>query len=189
MHNPLSPNPDVDVKFQSAQFDDILSYFSPLAKDKNPKLEVHVQAAINGSDIKWNNMSGVLTFKVLDGDRVIPVAGCQIDCFTGNCGAKAIDHLYILLTGQLKPNDMIYKKILKVIESFLWHKANCGILVGSDTHRKDWSGTTLKLIQNYGEAYKVVPPVWNPNYTWSKQHTISLFYKDLNGEKYVDYWS
>lgn len=134
-----------------------------------PELTFIVEAAIKGSDIKWNDMEGVI--RIVDKSN-FSYASCHLGHFTGNCGAKYIAHLYL-----------IKSHLLSLIESFAFHKTNCGLLIGSDT-TEPYTGNTLSLLKTHGKNYQVLPSVKNPN--WN--HHTALFWKDLNKETYIDYW-
>lgn len=188
MHNPLPSNFDLHAEFKHPAFDAILEFFKPAFPDE-VSCKVIVDGATNQSDIKWNNLSGRFRLAVVrpDAGEVASLIGCQIDCFTGNCGIKAIDHLHLFRHPSVPDTKEKYKELIKIVESFAYHKTNCGILIGSDTNT-NYRGTTLTNIMEYGDGYVVTEPVWNPNYTWAKTHRISLFHKDLNAAEHTQYW-
>ena len=153
-------------------------------------------------DIKWNNSELTINFKRYyplahkdESDAIknkygeLPVfdkLSCHITPFTENCGAKSLSHI----TGGRTPEDRI--KFLELVESFMFHKMNCGILVGSDYKElaTGYSGRTGRTIKEAGKDYVILDSVWNPNYTWKdgKDHNIFLFYKYLRPDVYTDYW-
>jgi hypothetical protein len=197
MHNPL-PTATLHEVFYNSKFDEFLEAFKEFLGPLNGlKVKVFVDGNPNGSDIKWNNFSGQFRLSVVDkeGKERVSLLSTQIDCFTGNCGVKSIDHLHL----QAKANthkgwDSEYKtaasRMLEVLESFLYHKTNCGLLVGSDTYvGPTYRGRTIMAVEEYGSGYKIGEPTWNPNYTWDTKHRIALFQKDLNGTKHHDFWS
>lgn len=175
MINPL-PNFDFTEEYTHAAFDELI------LEGIQVTTKLIVRGAHNYSDIKRNNMSGTLILEHFDNrQRALGnLFAVQIDGFTGNCGIKAIDHLYIR-------SPKIAKQALKIIESFLYHRTNCGLVIGSDTIQPH-IGETLSFIRNYGENYEISKPVWNPNYTWAHNHRIALFQKDLTKTEHVSYW-
>lgn len=182
MHNPV-PKPDIFQTWKHKDFDEIGIEFAKSINKPDLKTQIDAALTANGSDIKWNNMSGILQLNLTDGNIKYTIAHVGIDCFTGNCGVKAIDHL------SFYPNhDNLKSNILSIFESFLYHKTNCGILIGSDTVEPH-PGGTIKAIKSFGKNYEFSKPTWNPNYTWSKQHRIAFFSKDLNKEEYFNYWT
>jgi hypothetical protein len=147
-----------------------------------------VEAKVKGSDIKWNDFAGTLKANVCrvdNGEPTLPIFNAQLVHFTGNCGIKALSHLRFVFPNT---SDTFKKQCISLIESFAYHRTNCGMLVGSDTNTVGHKGATLDLVSRFGEGYVVVPPTWNPNYTWAKHHCISLFWKDLNTCTHEDGW-
>lgn len=190
------PQPDVHLIYQHKDFNDLLTSFNeeiskwvkhPL---KEPTISVVLDAEVAGSDIKMNDMAGTLKAEVQDdGKFCLNLFSCNLVHFTGNCGIKAMDHLsFFQLPATKDKHKDDYSKMLSIIESFAWHKTNCGFLIGSDTCAKGYKGATLMNIEQYGTNYHVSKPTWNPNYTWSKDHKVVYFDKDLNSVKHVDYW-
>lgn len=138
-------------------------------------LQVVVEAEVKGSDIRWNDMAGTIRF--LAGAQ--QVGSCHLGHFTGNCGAKYIAHLQLNV-----PTPTAKKELLALIESFAYHKTNCGIIVGSDT-MFPYKGQTIKNIEEAGEAYEVLPQIPNPNW----HHKTSLFWKDITKQTHTDHWA
>lgn len=189
------PKPDTHVEYTHSKFDELLTPFKPaLAKWLNKpegalQLKVVIKAEVRGSDIKWNDMAGTLCGSVrVDDKEICQLFSCNIVHFTGNCGIKSIDHLTITVPPLSDTLTAERKEFLKILESFVYHKTNCGYLIGSDTCTTQYKGRTLMNILAYGENYHVSDAVWNPNYTWSKDHKVAFFWKDLNKDKHVDYW-
>lgn len=184
MHNPI-PKPDTFQTWKHSDFDEIGEVFAKSIKIPNLKAQIDVSLVTNHSDIKWNNMSGILQFNLTDGNVKYTIAHMGIDCFTGNCGVKAIDHLNFY-----PGHNDVKERIVKIFESFLYHRTNCGYVIGSDTIEPH-PGETIKSIKSYGKNYEFSKPTWNPNYIWSggKGHKIALFSKDLNKEEHFNYWS
>lgn len=154
---------------------DTRATYTIAAKDGLPELLVKYEGAVKGSDIRWNDSAGSLVISA--GGKNI--ASCHLVRFTGNCGAKSIAHLSISA-----PNKKAQKQLLRIIESFAYHKTNCGILVGSDT-TYPYKGNTLKTVESVGENYHVLDSVPNPN--WN--HKTALFWTDLTQRKHVDHWA
>lgn len=128
---------------------------------------IEVDGAAQGSDIKLNNFYGNVTIWF----REEKLLCCSARPFTHNCGAKAIENLWIR---SLPVDDRHHpKRALFLLESFLWSCCNTGIIVGSDYSE----GTTLRNIRNYGVNYEMSQEVPNPNYIVT--HMIRLFYKNL----------
>ncbi len=158
-------------------------------------------------DIKWNNANAIMKISVpptIDKKAMFDAntarygtpyyerhLSVEIKPFTSNCGAKAISHIGIM-THQIY--DEQNKQFLKYIESFLYHKCNCGILVGSDCidfgSEPPYGGMTGNFIKVFGQGYVISEPVWNPNYTWggAQNHKIFLFHKYLVVNELPDYW-
>jgi hypothetical protein len=198
----LLPNPDLHVRFTHPKFNELAEAFIPGLKRNNPNGKFTAEAIAYGSkgrsDIKWNDYAGTFKVQIKDGDVVLgSIISCNLIHFTGNCGVKAISHIGLApnwagdpkAVGQLKdhPQAAAIKELLKVVESFAYHKLNCGWLLGSDTW-SSYKGRTLAIVTELGENYHVSDKTWNPNYTWSKDHSIAFFNKDLNKAKHVDYW-
>lgn len=188
MHNPL-PKINYHEEYSHVKFDEIFASFKPVYPQDGLQVKFLVDGNTNGSDIKINNFSGRVRLAVLrNGQEHASLFGCQVDCFTGNCGVKAIDHLWfqspIKVTDRVERN----KEMLKILESFLYHRCNAGLVVGSDTSTTDYTGPTLANVTELGTGYQVGERIWNPNYTWRKDHTISLFYKDLTVGSHDNYW-
>lgn len=172
------------TQYSHSDFDLILK---SLLNEEKFSIKAVVTGNINNSDIKWNDMSGEFKIIVYDktGAEFKILCGCKISSFTKNCGIKAIDHLYINSN-----NIDIAVYLLKILESFLFHRTNCGLVVGSDVNMTPSRyGGSLYNVITYGNGYIVTPPVWNPNYTWSHKHTISLFHKDLTVVEHQDFWN
>lgn len=173
------PEPDVTLKYRNEHTDKFFEGF----KEKFPNnsdLIIDISVNIGTSDIKWNDMSGKISGHICNnqGAKINSLFSFQLVNFTGNCGAKAISHLSICpLVDQ--------KIVMTFIESFAYHRTNCGILLGSDTNP---GGHTYRTIKEHGTGYTIGDPIWNPNYTWNKKHKVSFFWKDLTKEKYFDYW-
>lgn len=191
MHNPL-PQATLHEVFENERFNEFLEPFKEyLGTLDGMKVKVFIDGNPNGSDIKWNNFSGKFKLSVVnkDGREVVPLISCQIDCFTGNCGVKSIDHLHLQWKNDKKYAE-VARQLIEVLESFLYHKTNCGLLIGSDTYvSKALRGQTITAVEEYGKDYKIGERTWNPNYTWDKDHRIALFQKDLNGTKHHNFWS
>lgn len=203
MHSKL-PTPDTEQTFTHVAFKDLLTPFQPAImawKKASPEvsLVIKVKAYVGASDIKWNDFAGSLRGVVVDtaGVELCNLFSCQLVHFTGNCGIKAIDHLEIgripgMTTAAKEALSDACRAILTTIESFAYHKTNCGVLTGSDTNCRGsvhgFKGNTIVNIEKFGSGYIVTDPTWNPNYTWSKGHQISLFWKDLNASSHQDYW-
>lgn len=192
MHNPLPDKFDLHHEFSHPKFDEILGFFKPAIADFDKcSVRAIIDGAVNGSDIKWNNLSGKWRLSVIrEKKEILSLIGCQIDCFTGNCGVKSIDHLYLYQHPYIKQDAAYVEKcreMLQILESFLYHQTNCGWLIGSDTKAK-YMGSTLQNIELYGTGYEQTKPVWNPNYTWDRTHNIAIFTKDLNAVEHTPYW-
>jgi hypothetical protein len=190
LHNPfIQPDEfDVHLQFQHEKFDEILKSIKPTFKNikGDLSLEIKLDGCHNRSDIKLNNFAGTFVINILkDGKYYCPILSSNISSFTGNCGVKSIDHLY--LCDQVD-NKKLKTELLQILESLVFHRMNCGLLIGSDTNCDSHRGTTLRNIQLYGEGYEVDRPIWNPNYDWDKTHKISLFRKDLTGFDHTNYW-
>jgi hypothetical protein len=176
MLNQLPP-PDLNVKYHNEQIDALFGQ----------PVEVFVSGAVRGSDIKWNDFAGTIRILTLEA-KPLQIGSCRLVRFTGNCGAKSISHVYIPI-GMSYYNKKWADKVLALFESFAYHKTNCGLLVGSDTDSKLYKGMSLLAIRDFGKNYHHEKPLWNPNYKHSKEHTISLFWKDLTSEENIpDYW-
>lgn len=139
-----------------------------------PALIVTYEGAVSGSDIKWNDSAGKLVISA-EGKNI---ASCHLVRFTGNCGAKSLAHLSISA-----PTKEAKKALLAIIESFAFHKTNCGIIVGSDTTYPG-KGYTLQLVEAVGENYHVLDSVKNPN--WN--HKTALFWTDITKRKHTNHW-
>lgn len=184
MHTQL-PKVDTVVKYVHPTFTELLNSFHLPFKAVAPlSTSITLSANTKGSDIKWNDMAGTLTMQIFDANQkmVGDLMNCQLVHFTGNCGVKAASHIFLQAGGSVET----YKALLAIIESFAYHRTNCGILMGSDTEQ----GRTLGIVQKYGSKYQFTEKTWNPNYTWSgaKDHKIVAFWKMLNEEKHTDYW-
>src|SRR4051812_4609800 len=81
-----------------------------------PAISFVLEAEVKGSDIKWNNLLGKIT---MTGPGGHIIGSCHIGQFTGNCGAKYIAHL-----NASAPTVEGQKAVLKLIESFAYHKTN-----------------------------------------------------------------
>lgn len=171
------PAADLNVKYHNDQINALFGQ----------PVDVFISGAVRGSDIKWNDFAG--TIRILtSAANPVQIGSCQLVRFTGNCGAKAISHVYI-------PVGMSYfqkewaEKILALFESFAYHKTNCGLLIGSDTNTDKYKGMSLLAIRDFGKNYHHEKPLWNPNYTSTRTHMISLFWKDLTAEENIpNYW-
>ena len=150
-------------------------------------------------DIKWNNMDAQIKWKIpyfkheknKHDNYVERSGGCvyypfnynvKITSFTSNCGAKAISSLG-------GPTEYM-KLFINYLESFLYYKCNCGVIVGSDFFvSNEYHGGTGSNITKFGTGYTKTDLVWNPNYTTpnSNKHNIFLFYKYLNKDELVNY--
>lgn len=191
------PKPDTHVEYTHSHFDELLKPFrAGIAKwlkvpEDKFTIKVVLKAEVKGSDIKWNDMAGTLWGSVrVDDKEIIQLFSCNIVHFTGNCGIKSFDHLYFLTIPTQVKDQFVnqFKELFKVIESFVYHKTNCGYFIGSDTCTGAYKGRTLMNVLAYGENYHVSDAVWNPNYTWAKDHKVAFYWKDLTQDKHVDYW-
>lgn len=144
-----------------------------------PALTVEYEGEVAGSDIRWNNSMGKIKIVATDDKTNRILASCHIGQFTGNCGAKYIAHLHLSA-----PEPKARKALLQIIESWAYHKTNCGFIVGSDTTYPG-EGQTIKHIKQDGEKYQVLPEVPNPN--WN--HKTSLFWKDITKQQHVNHWA
>ena len=157
-----------------------------------------------GGDIKWNSIDAKIYMQIpyleskrdefeMYQKRYGPGAQqwtntfkAVVRPFTHNCGAKTIEDLSMSGT----PEEC--KLFFTYLESFLWHKCNCGLIVGSDYIDGPDTGQTGYCIKTYGIGYTFEEPMWNPNYTWrpdGRNHKIFLFHKQLTEENApVDYW-
>lgn len=156
----------------------------------------------NNSDIKWNAMTGEMSMLVPDILRqkgYINIFSCKIRPLTGNCGAKAISHIYLFRNWGPEDVDVFKKQAncaLNIIEDFLLHHTNCSLLVASDTV----GGGTHNIITKGGEGWNFSEPVHNPNYTGGKlvsqddtnayKHNIVLMWKMIkDSSKYPGYFN
>src|SRR2546428_5583611 len=88
------PAPDTTAEYTHKDFDGWLSTVKDIPKDVTAK--VVLSAEVKGSDIKWNDMAGKLTMQAIkDGKEIFKLFDCELTHFTGNCGVKAISHLYL----------------------------------------------------------------------------------------------
>jgi len=140
------------------------------------------------SDIKWNAWSGRLAIQLSNGDqKIADVFNCEINPFTGNCGIKAISHVYFAADQAMSAKDRKSwrARVLTMVEGFLYHVCNCGLVIGSDNNAGgSWS--TGGTVKEFGVDYTFSNWVWNPNYTWSKGHKVQVFSKELVGRNYPD---
>ena len=132
-------------------------------------------------DIKWNNSQLNIKWEVLHTSGDTYVASCKIDPFTDNCGIKAVSHIYVA-------SDKLKTFFIEHLENFLKNCLNTGLMIGSDCYCGGYAGVTGDTIKKYGQDYVFTDPVWNPNYTWDKEHKIFLFHKDLTKHDYPDIW-
>lgn len=148
------------------------------------------------SDIKWNAWSGMFSIQLHDekGTMIAQPFFAEVNPFTGNCGIKAISH--IRFTGDQAMTEKERAKwrdeVFKLFEGFLYHVCNAGFVVGSDsgTKKKYYEQGTGWTVEKYGEDYTFSDWTWNPNYTWSKEHSVAIFSKNLVGRKYPgETWS
>jgi hypothetical protein len=193
MHNPFatSVNADVKLEFKHAKFDEILQIYKPSVPNAD-SVRVLLIGHHNNSDIKLNNFAGTFTIQAYLKDQIrATLCSAGITCFTGNCGVKSVDHLYLYGTNQISADVLtaVRKELVKIVESLAFHKMNCGLLIGSDTNCQSYRGETLRNIMQFGEGYVIDDPVWNPNYSHQRSHTISLFRKDLTHIEHVNYWN
>lgn len=192
--NSQLPQPDTKQIFASPLFTPLLSPFEAVIQKWKPSgklsLVIEVEGKTRGSDIKWNDFAGTIKGIVqgASDETVCHLFSCNMVHFTGNCGVKSIDHLQLGSFPGGSTCKEAFPSLLKIVESFAYHKCNCGYLIGSDTDTKGYMGGTLTNIRVYGVDYVTSPKTWNPNYTWSKDHTISLFWKDLNACTHQNYW-
>ncbi len=122
--------------------------FYELKKDYSYSVQVSGEF---GGDIKWNDCALELSWSIPKNQFNVPkswdrdgiLAKVQLVRFTGNCGVKALSHLTI--NPELIKNTT---EILEFIESFAYHRLNCGILIGSDTTE----GSTYSMIKNTGNT-------------------------------------
>mgnify|MGYP001610293494 FL=1 len=157
-----------------------------------------------GGDIKWNSIDAKIYMQIpytearraeFEAHRKLYRTGIHpyvntfqayVRPFTHNCGAKTIGDLSMVGTSEECKLFMTY------LESFLWHKCNCGLIVGSDYVDGTDVGYTGYCVKTYGTGYTVEEPTWNPNYTWKngRDHKIFLFHKQLTeANAPVNYWS
>ena len=150
--------------------------FHELKKDYHYEIEAIGEFS---GDIKWNDSALKLIWKIptqyfnvsKSYMREGIITSVELMRFTGNCGFKAMSHLFVIDSFRKYTGE-----ILNFIESFAYHRLNCGMLIGSDTV----GGDTYSNIKKYGEGYKFSESTWNPNYTWGPTHKVLLYYKDLN---------
>ena len=159
---------------------------------KAPKMEpkLLVKGHRNNSDIKWNAMTGEMFFDI---PKEAQAKGFQslfkahIQPVTGNCGVKAISHLWLYKDFTKTKDEHLKEKAtlaLNIIEDFLYHNTNCGLVLASDTI----GGGTHQIIQAGEKGWNETEHVWNPNYTWSKDHKVSMMWKVLNKEELPNYF-
>lgn len=166
----LSKLPKPDIK---------ATYSLPARPDVSlPAITFIYEGEVRGSDIKWNNSMGKITMHAT-GVKGPLLASCHIGQFTGNCGAKYIAHLN--LNG---PTVETKRLLMALIESWAYHKTNCGIIVGSDTTHP-YKGQTVKNIEEVGMDYVCLPDVPNPN--WN--HKTALFWKDITKSTHTNHWA
>lgn len=160
-----------------------------------------VEGILTG-DVKWNNINAKIQMYIpypeserasleehiqrygRNANLYKKIFSVNVRPFTHNCGIKTIEDL------ALKGSIQKCKLFITYLESFLWHKCNCGIIIGSDYIDKQEEGDTGRIIKRYGIGYIIEEPTWNPNYTWlgGKTHNIFLFHKQLGANVPVDYW-
>lgn len=191
------PSPDTHTSFKHKSLDALLPFWLGLLSLPTDTIGIRlfINAKVGGSDIKWNDMAGkfaIELFTKATGVLIRPLFSGQLVHFTGNCGIKALSHLWTAYAagGNKLPLgfDDFKRQCIKIVESFAYYQTNCGMLIGSDTNCVGFKGPTLTLIEGFGENYHISPPTWNPNYTWSKDHNISLFWKDLNSVTHEGGW-
>lgn len=163
----------------------------------------YVEGILTG-DIKWNNIDAQICLHIpypeTEKDKVQQIRDMygddanvtkrtffvRVRPFTHNCGVKAIEDLSV------SGSNEECKLFLTYLESFLWHKCNVGIIIGSDYVDGEDQGLTGRNIKTYGEGYTIEEPTWNPNYKWTngRNHKIFLFHKQLTEANVpVNYWS
>jgi hypothetical protein len=139
-------------------------------------LAIIIRGTNQHSDIKWNHFQG--SFKIQDPKNKKYKFSCVIDSITDNCGAKTIYHVRML-----DPKDAHLKFYWQMLESFLWTKCNCSLLVGSDSEY----GGSKAIFDQVG--FKYSDPIGNPNYGGrGESHKIVLAHK-FNEAKDTRAWN
>lgn len=177
----------MSVVFNHPKFDEWFEHIKTACNRYHINLsgyQVKADGEITGS-IKWNHLNCRLYMELLlNGSRWTEGWMVDIKDPWRNCGSKTISCLSL---GHYYTSPEIKKEILQGIESFLWHKTNCSIIIGSDQPH----GGTAHQVREYGEGYVFSEPVWNPNYVGQPNHTICIFHKNLDanyGATLPNYW-
>lgn len=133
---------------------------NPVGRDD---LVLQVSGDTSGSDIQWNNGRCDVQISIKGTSRHLQF---QVAPFTGNCGVKAVSHLY--------GNESDILELWPVAEKLLSYKFMASILMGSDYIH----GMTALMLPQLGFR-TVVEPVKNWNYGQSSNHRILVFAKEI----------
>lgn len=127
-------------------------------------------------DIGINDFEGKIKI-ALKSDPKNLLFQATVEPFTHNCGIKALSYV-VIRSGDIA----VQAELLHIAEAAIYYACRCGILIGSDFI----GGNTYIIVKNSGKDWVFTDPVWNPNYTWSKAHKISLFRKHLEAQLFKD---
>ena len=123
------------------------------------------------SDIRWNDVTGVLRLVTSPGNS--PCAKATIQEFTSNCGIKAISHLSVVCS-------MPMPEWKELVEQWCRSVCNTVLIVASGNHR---------LMRNVYSDYETSPEVHNINYgrPSGDSFNICIGWKSLPDEK-IKFW-